>query len=59
VKPRVASSRGPSAASNNGAAPIDREFVSAIRDEREPNGSLAQRLDATRALDGAEKPLRK
>ena len=46
------------AVSNNGIELIDREFVSAIRDKREPNGSLAQCLDAMRTLDRVERSFR-
>lgn len=41
--------------SNNGIELIDREFVQAIRDGREPNGSVAQCLPAMRTLDRIEK----
>lgn len=43
------------AVSNNGIELIDREFFSAIREGREPNGSVAQCLDAMRTLDRIEK----
>ncbi len=46
------------AVSANGVELIDREFVSAIRDRREPNGSVAQCLDAMRTLDRIEKSFR-
>ena len=45
------------AVSTNGIELIDREFVAAIRDRREPNGSVAQCLDAMRTLDRIEKSL--
>ncbi len=41
--------------SNNGIELIDREFFAAIREGREPNGSVAQCLDAMRTLDRIEK----
>lgn len=43
------------AVSNNGIELIDREFFSAIKEGREPNGSLAQCLPAMRTLDRVEK----
>ena len=43
------------AVSNNGIELIDREFVSAIQDGREPNGSVHDTLDAMRTLDRIEK----
>ena len=43
------------AVSNNGIELIDREFFAAIREGREPNGSVAQCLDAMRTLDRIEK----
>ncbi|MCB1463713.1 MAG: Gfo/Idh/MocA family oxidoreductase [Nitratireductor sp.] len=43
------------AVSNNGIELIDREFISAIRENREPNGSARQVLDAMRTLDRIEK----
>ncbi len=43
------------AVSNNGIELIDREFFSAIREGREPNGSVAQCLDAMRTLDRIER----
>jgi 2-hydroxy-4-carboxymuconate semialdehyde hemiacetal dehydrogenase len=46
------------AVSNNGIELIDREFVSAIVDQREPNGSFAQVLPAMQVLDRLEKALR-
>src|SRR5690606_4423556 len=36
----------------------DREFIAAIREKREPNGSVAQVLPAMRTLDRLEKALR-
>lgn len=42
------------AVSNNGIELIDREFLTAIRDGREPNGSVAQCLPAMRTLDRLE-----
>jgi len=35
----------------------DREFFAAIRERREPNGSIAQVLPAMRTLDKLEKSL--
>jgi 2-hydroxy-4-carboxymuconate semialdehyde hemiacetal dehydrogenase len=46
------------AVSNNGIELIDREFVAAIREKREPNGSVAQCLPAMRTLDRIEKSMR-
>jgi 2-hydroxy-4-carboxymuconate semialdehyde hemiacetal dehydrogenase len=46
------------AVSANGVELIDREFVAAIRDKREPNGSLAQCLPAMQTLDRIEKSFR-
>ncbi|MCP5367743.1 MAG: Gfo/Idh/MocA family oxidoreductase [Hyphomicrobiales bacterium] len=43
------------AVSSNGIELIDREFLSAIRDGREPNGSVAQCLPAMETLDRIEK----
>ena len=43
------------AVSSNGIELIDREFFAAIREGREPNGSVAQCLDAMRTLDRIEK----
>lgn len=43
------------AVSNNGIELIDREFISAINEKREPNGSAQQVLDAMRTLDTIEK----
>ena len=45
------------AVSNNGIELIDREFVSAIKEGREPNGSVAQVLGAMETLDRIEKTL--
>ena len=45
------------AVSNNGIELIDREFIAAIRDGREPNSSLAQCLPAMETLDRIEKML--
>jgi len=45
------------AVSSNGIELIDREFISAIRDGREPNGSVAQCLPAMETLDRIEKSL--
>ena len=45
------------AVSNNGIELQDREFVSAIREGREPNSSVAQVLPCYRVLDGLEKQL--
>lgn len=46
------------AVSNNGIELIDREFFSAIREGREPNGSVAQVLPAMETLDRIERSLR-
>ncbi len=46
------------AVSNNGIELIDREFFSAIKDGREPNGSVAQVLPAMETLDRIERSLR-
>ena len=43
------------AVSNNGIELIDREFIAAIKEGREPNGSVHQALDAMRTLDRIEK----
>ena len=43
------------AVSNNGIELIDREFVAAIKEGREPNGSVHDTLDAMRTLDQIEK----
>jgi len=43
------------AVSSNGIELIDREFVSAIREEREPNSSVAQCLPAMQTLDRIER----
>lgn len=43
------------AVSNNGIELIDREFISAIREGREPNGSVHDTLSAMRTLDRIEK----
>ncbi|SLN62857.1 Gfo/Idh/MocA family oxidoreductase [Oceanibacterium hippocampi] len=45
------------AVSNNGIELIDREFIGAIREGREPNGSVAQCLPAMRTLDLIERSL--
>ena len=45
------------AVSSNGIELIDREFISAIQDGREPNGSVHDTLDAMRTLDRLEKSL--
>jgi len=45
------------AVSNNGIELIDREFVSAIRQNREPNGSFSQVLPAMEVLDRLERSL--
>jgi 2-hydroxy-4-carboxymuconate semialdehyde hemiacetal dehydrogenase len=45
------------AVSNNGIELQDREFVSAIREGREPNGSVAQVLDCYRVLGELAKSL--
>ncbi len=46
------------AVSNNGIELIDREFVSAITEGREANGSVAQVLGAMETLDRIERSLR-
>ena len=46
------------AVSNNGIELIDREFVAAIREKREPNASVAQCLPAMRTLDRIERAMR-
>ncbi len=43
------------AVSNNGIELIDREFIAAIREKREPNGSVAQCLPAMEVLDRIER----
>ena len=43
------------AVSNNGIELIDREFIGAIKEGREPNGSVHDTLDAMRTLDKIEK----
>lgn len=43
------------AVSNNGIELIDREFISAIREGREPNGSVHDTLSAMQTLDRIEK----
>jgi 2-hydroxy-4-carboxymuconate semialdehyde hemiacetal dehydrogenase len=43
------------AVSNNGIELIDREFIAAIREGREPNGSVHEVLDAMRTLDRIER----
>lgn len=45
------------AVSNNGIELIDREFIEAIEQNREPNGSFAQVLPAMAVLDQLEKAL--
>jgi 2-hydroxy-4-carboxymuconate semialdehyde hemiacetal dehydrogenase len=45
------------AVSNNGIELQDREFISAIREGREPNSSLAQCFPAMQTLDTIEKSL--
>lgn len=45
------------AVSTNGIELIDREFIAAIREGREPNGSIAQCLPAMQTLDRIEKTL--
>lgn len=45
------------AVSNNGIELIDREFVAAIKEGREPNGSVAQCLGAMRTLDRIERQI--
>jgi 2-hydroxy-4-carboxymuconate semialdehyde hemiacetal dehydrogenase len=47
------------AVSNNGIELIDREFIAAIREKREPNGSVGQCLGAMRTLDRIEKSFRR
>ncbi len=46
------------AVSTNGIELIDREFISAIKEGREPNGSVAQCIDAMRTLDRIEQTLK-
>ena len=46
------------AVSNNGIELIDREFFAAIREGREPNGSVAQVLPAMETLDRIERGLK-
>ena len=41
--------------SNNGIELIDREFISAIKEGRRPNGSVEEVLEAMRTLDRIEK----
>ena len=43
------------AVSNNGIELIDREFIAAIREGRQPNGSVHDVLDAMRTLDRIER----
>ena len=43
------------AVSNNGIELIDREFIAAIKEGREPNGSVHDTMDAMRTLDRIEK----
>ncbi len=43
------------AVSNNGIELIDREFISAIKEGRAPNGAVVDVLDAMRTLDRIEK----
>lgn len=45
------------AESNNGIELIDREFVAAIKEGREPNGSVHQTLEAMKTLDRIEKSM--
>ncbi len=45
------------AVSSNGIELIDREFVAAIREGREPNGSVAQCLPAMETLDRIERTM--
>lgn len=45
------------AVSNNGIELIDREFIAAIQEGREPNGSVHQTLDAMRTLGRLEQSL--
>lgn len=46
------------AVSNNGIELIDREFIAAIREGREPNASVAQTLPAMATLDRIERGLK-
>ena len=46
------------AMSNNGIEMIDREFISAIKEGRTPNGSVHDTLNAMRTLDQIEKSFR-
>jgi len=46
------------AVSNNGIELIDREFIAAIREGREPNASVAQVLPAMETLDRIERGFR-
>ncbi len=46
------------AVSNNGIELIDREFVSAIREGREPNGAVGNVLGAMETLDKIERSMR-
>ncbi len=46
------------AVSSDGVELIDREFIAAIREGREPNGSVAQCLPAMQTLDRIEQGLR-
>jgi len=43
------------AVSDNGIELIDREFLAAIQEGREPNGSVHDTLNAMRTLDRIEK----
>ena len=45
------------AVSNNGIELIDHEFINAIKEGREPNGSVHDTLDTMRTLDRIEKSL--
>lgn len=45
------------AVSSNGIELIDREFISAIQERREPNGSVAQCLPAMETLDRIERSM--
>lgn len=45
------------AVSNNGIELIDREFIAAIQEKREPNSSVAQCLGAMQTLDRIEKSM--
>jgi len=45
------------AVSNNGIELIDREFIAAIRENREPNGSVSQCLPAMETLDRIEQSM--